>query len=66
MFWFLFIQDTNGHRRFVGSPFKFDLKSDAVALRDAIEDVHNKPHKVDYWIVSAQSLAECKSIYRVD
>lgn len=64
--WWVFIQDTNGSRRFVGSPYKFASKEEADARVGEIEAQHNKPHKVDYWVVehegNAASVRECYNI----
>ncbi len=47
--WFVFLQDTNGSRRFVGEPCIFEDEQAAKARIAAIEGVHTKPHKLDYW-----------------
>jgi hypothetical protein len=63
--WYVFLQDTNGCRRFVGAPFVF---ADEVAAQSRMEEIkapHNKPHKVDYWVVYAPSYAAVVAEYEI-
>lgn len=60
--WFVFLQDTNGSRRYVGDPCIFEDEAAADARITEIEGAHTKPHKLDYWkLPFAGSRAEfCK------
>lgn len=49
--WWVFVQDTNGSRRFVGPPHNFRSKEAADARIAEILGGQNKAHKVDYWAV---------------
>ncbi len=66
MQWFVFLQDTNGSRRFVGAPYQFDDEAAAQMRVEEIQSAHNKPHKVDYWVVSAASEKTVRVEYYIE
>ena len=49
--WWVFLQDTNGSRRFVGAPYNFASKQAAEARVTEIESGQSKKHKIEYWVV---------------
>lgn len=44
--------DTNGRGRLVGEPNEFETETEARSRIEEIEQVHTKPHKVDYEVIS--------------
>ena len=46
--WWIFLQNTNGSRRFVGSPYHFVSEAEGEARVTEIESAQSKKHKIEY------------------
>jgi hypothetical protein len=67
MAWWVFLQDTNGSRRFVGFPYSFEDEESANDRIDKILSPQGKPHKVDYWAVQfAGNEADIRQQYKIE
>ncbi len=63
--WYVFLQDTNGSRRFVGHPFAFATEMEGQQRVADIEGRHTKLHKVDYWVVYGENRDQVVNQYQI-